>query len=76
MNASKLFSSALSGFVAVAILGGCGGPAAMQSAVPAAKERPMFPSGGGSFRGSNADILGCPYPSGDVWEKDISGAQI
>jgi len=32
--------------------------------------------GGGSYRGFNESILGCPYPSGDVWQKDISTAQI
>jgi hypothetical protein len=58
------------------MLAGCGGPA-MQSSVPASQERSMATgSGPGSYRGFNAGILGCPYPSGDVWQKDISGAQI
>ncbi|HEX3369594.1 MAG TPA: hypothetical protein VHS56_08470 [Candidatus Cybelea sp.] len=70
MNASRSIQHALFAGIAVATLAACGssttGPISTQQAlVPEGKP----PSGTGEF-------LGCPYPSGDVWQQNIANAQI
>jgi hypothetical protein len=74
MNASRFFHSALCAYAALAILAGCSGTTAMQSSIPS-RDTAMA-GGGSSYRGFTNTILGCPYPSGDVWQKDIVAAQI
>src|SRR5579863_7526276 len=63
---------ALSGSAAVAILASCNVSANTQQALPmqvgSVNRNAVAPNHGGRRRG----FLGCPYPSGDVWQKNIA----
>jgi hypothetical protein len=80
MNSSGLTRYTISSCAAVALLAGCGGSAAMQEQlVP-----PTSPAHTATLTSStltpypilNGDFLGCPYPGGHVWQRNISSAPI
>lgn len=66
----------LCGCASAVLLTSCdAGSPVVQSAVPASTKHVGSPNARYN-RGSQGDFLGCPYPSGDVWQTNISGAQI
>jgi len=73
MKASKFIPVFLSG-LAAALLTNCSGMTAMQPAVPTSDNGIFLDTN--PSRHAMGELLGCPYPSGDVWQTDISKAQI
>ncbi|HEY4433048.1 MAG TPA: hypothetical protein VGM99_01495, partial [Candidatus Cybelea sp.] len=69
MNASRWIQHAL--FAGTAVLAACGSPATS----PVSTGQTLVPNGVHALSGSG-EFLGCPYPSGDVWQTDITNAQI
>jgi len=64
---------ALGGFLMIAFLTNCSG-SATQPAVSTSQAGVTTPADEGASLGN--DFLGCPYPSGDVWQTNISTAQL
>jgi hypothetical protein len=66
----------LCGCASAVLLTSCdAGSMAVQSAEPASRTHVGSPNARHD-RGSSGDFLGCPYPSGDVWQTNITQAQI
>ncbi|MGA7356984.1 MAG: hypothetical protein WBW76_16285 [Candidatus Cybelea sp.] len=66
----------LCGCASAALLTSCdSGSTTVASAVPASTNRAGSPNAH-YHRGSQGEFLGCPYPTGDVWQTNISQAQI
>lgn len=67
----------LGGCAAASLLAACGGSAPLQPVVSGASQTMSSESSSlHHHRGGSGDFLGCPYPSGDVWQTNIAAAQI
>ncbi|HEY6485540.1 MAG TPA: hypothetical protein VIX83_04065 [Candidatus Cybelea sp.] len=70
MNASRQIQHALFAGTAIAALAACGSSATS----PTTTQQALLPDG--KSPAGTGEFLGCPYPSGDVWQQNINGAQI
>lgn len=75
MTVLKYSLQALGGCAAVALLASCDGGARTQPAL-STQPQTLRTSAPSHRSGKHSDFLGCPYPSGDVWQRDISRSQV
>ncbi len=73
VNSIQSIRYPLSILLVIAFLTSCSG-SAIQPGVPASQLNVKAPAGEGTTL--DTDFLGCPYQSGDVWQTNISSAQV